>query len=424
MSSLRRRAIVVSRARSAERSSIGGRVSARAAAAESSGSASTRSQAIASRTSGRWKSAAGPARWNGMPRSSIAAATGAALAGRVVDQDADLLRRGAVGEQVLDLPRHRLRLRPLVASSARSEPRARGSRARGPSTSPAEVWNQASRRREGPAGEVSVSAPPAHPRSSRLDSSRRRGGSGSRGQGRQDCALGRGRVLELVDHHDSGSGRRSRGGRRGARRGGMLRARKTSPLVEAAGGGEDAVVGGEELANSRSAGPPGVVGAASRSPAFERVRSSPCSERRGQQARPGCRGSRGGAAAGPRAGRAASPAARPGRARRRRGRGRRGRRARAAAARRVVSQVPIQSSSKGPRAAPRRALAAAARWPGSRRGPASARARRPSPASRASRRASASVLPVPAAPQHEQGPVAVEDGALPAASAKASMVQR
>ena len=76
MSSLRRRAIVVSRARSAERSSTGGRVSARAAAAESPGSASTRSQAIASRTSGRWKSAAGPERWNGMPRSSIAAATG------------------------------------------------------------------------------------------------------------------------------------------------------------------------------------------------------------------------------------------------------------------------------------------------------------------------------------------------------------
>ena len=62
MSSLRRRAIVVSRARSTERSSTGGLVSARAAAAESSGSASTRSQATASRTSGRRKSAAGPAR--------------------------------------------------------------------------------------------------------------------------------------------------------------------------------------------------------------------------------------------------------------------------------------------------------------------------------------------------------------------------
>ncbi len=75
MSCLRRRAIVVSRARSPGRSSIGGRVSARATAGESSGSASARSQAIASRTSGRWKRAAGPERWKGMPRSSIAAAT-------------------------------------------------------------------------------------------------------------------------------------------------------------------------------------------------------------------------------------------------------------------------------------------------------------------------------------------------------------
>jgi hypothetical protein len=91
MSSLRRRAIVVSRARSAERSSIGGRVSARAAAAESPGSASTRSQAIASRTSGAGKSAAAPETWKGMPRSSIAAADGAAALGRVVDQHADRL---------------------------------------------------------------------------------------------------------------------------------------------------------------------------------------------------------------------------------------------------------------------------------------------------------------------------------------------
>ena len=76
MSSLRRLAMVVRRARSAERSSTGGRVSARAAAAESAGSARTLNHAIASRTSGRWNNAAGPDMWNGIPRSSIAAATG------------------------------------------------------------------------------------------------------------------------------------------------------------------------------------------------------------------------------------------------------------------------------------------------------------------------------------------------------------
>ena len=60
MSSLRRRAIVVQRARSTERSSTGGRLRARTAAAASVGSASSRSQAITSRTSGRWKKAPGP----------------------------------------------------------------------------------------------------------------------------------------------------------------------------------------------------------------------------------------------------------------------------------------------------------------------------------------------------------------------------
>ena len=57
MSSFRRRAIVVQRARSTERNSTGGRESARTAAAASVGSASRRSHAITSRTSGRWKKA-------------------------------------------------------------------------------------------------------------------------------------------------------------------------------------------------------------------------------------------------------------------------------------------------------------------------------------------------------------------------------
>ena len=121
MSSLRRRAIVVSRARSAERSSIGGRVSARAAAAESPGSASTRSQAIASRTSGRWNSAAGPERWKGMPRSSIAAATAPPRSLRVVDEDADRLRGGAAGQQVLDLAGDGLSLGALVGAAPEAD---------------------------------------------------------------------------------------------------------------------------------------------------------------------------------------------------------------------------------------------------------------------------------------------------------------
>ena len=75
MSSFLRRAMVVTRARSAERRSTGGRVSARTTAAASNGSASIRSHASASRTSGRAKNDASPATRNGTFRSSSAAAT-------------------------------------------------------------------------------------------------------------------------------------------------------------------------------------------------------------------------------------------------------------------------------------------------------------------------------------------------------------
>ena len=75
MSSLRRRAIWVQRARSMARSSTGGRASARTTAPASPGSTSSRSQASRSRTSARWKKAAAPAsRW-GTARSSSATAT-------------------------------------------------------------------------------------------------------------------------------------------------------------------------------------------------------------------------------------------------------------------------------------------------------------------------------------------------------------
>ena len=75
MSSLRRRAIWVTRARSIARSSTGGRASARTTAPASPGSTSSRSHASRSRTSARWKNAAAPDRWYGTARSSNATAT-------------------------------------------------------------------------------------------------------------------------------------------------------------------------------------------------------------------------------------------------------------------------------------------------------------------------------------------------------------
>ena len=75
MSSLRRRAICVQRAMSTERSSIGGRASARTTAGASVGSASSRSHASTSRISARRKNAVSPtSRW-GTARSSSATAT-------------------------------------------------------------------------------------------------------------------------------------------------------------------------------------------------------------------------------------------------------------------------------------------------------------------------------------------------------------
>ena len=75
MSSLRRRAIWVTRARSIARSSTGGRARARTTAPASPGSTSSRSHASRSRTSARWKNAAAPDRWYGTARSSKATAT-------------------------------------------------------------------------------------------------------------------------------------------------------------------------------------------------------------------------------------------------------------------------------------------------------------------------------------------------------------
>ncbi len=75
MSSLRRREICTQRARSIERSSTGGRASARTTAPASEGSTSSRSHASTSLTSARWKNAVAPARRCGTARSSSASAT-------------------------------------------------------------------------------------------------------------------------------------------------------------------------------------------------------------------------------------------------------------------------------------------------------------------------------------------------------------
>ena len=75
MSSLRRREICTQRARSIERSSTGGRASARTTAPASDGSTSSRSHASTSLTSARWKNAVAPASRCGTARSSSASAT-------------------------------------------------------------------------------------------------------------------------------------------------------------------------------------------------------------------------------------------------------------------------------------------------------------------------------------------------------------
>ena len=118
MSSLRRRAIWVQRARSIARSSTGGRASARTTAPASPGSTSSRSHASRSRTSARWKNAAAPASRCGTARSSSATADRLALVADRAHEHADVLGRDALArDQPLDVGRHRLRLRALVVAA-------------------------------------------------------------------------------------------------------------------------------------------------------------------------------------------------------------------------------------------------------------------------------------------------------------------
>ena len=282
----------------------------------------------------------------------------AALAGRVGDEDADRVRGGAAGEQVLDLARDRLRLGALVGARqkrscglaeallehdhvavgvevAEADRRGRVGRPRarraGSALSPASASSSARW-----AGVVSSS-------SSTIRCAKR-------------AAIWRAHVGPLGEQAVEGE--------------------EDVAAVEAAGLGEDPVVGGVELGELELAAERLALGLARRLSACSRParrgwsgrpvrpsarRSAPAGGRAG---RPGCRGSRAGAAAARRGGRAASPAARPARARRRRGRARRPRRARAAAARRSRPRCRSRAPRKGRRAAPRRVRAAAARSPG------------------------------------------------------------
>ena len=399
MSSLRRRAIVVSRARSPERSSTGGRVSARAAAAESSGSASTRSQAIASRTSGRWKSAVGPERWKGMPRSSIAAATAPpCLAGSATRTQ---ICSGA-GPPAIRCSTSRATACAWARSLAHRQKPSRGSRQRCSSGSaPLGVHRVepalgrgrlgAALQREDLAGVVGGERfddrelrPASPPRARRPSAWRKRSAISRRTSGRSTS-------------RQSGRGRRR--------------------PVEAAGLGEDAVVGGVELGELELAagrlalglvgglGRPGLGalrrGWSDRPARPSGGRSGPAG---GPAGRPGCRGSRGGAAAARRAGRAASPAVPPGRGRRRTGRARPPRGNRGAAARRSPPRCRSRAPRRSPSAAPRSVPAGARRRPGAKRSRGPARGAAPSPTRRARRRARSSVLPVPAAPTISSGP--------------------
>ena len=118
MSSLRRRAIWVQRAMSTERSSIGGRASARTTAPASVGSASSRSHASTSRISARWKNAASPTRRCGIARSSSATLT--AWPSWVISGTSTAIRPGGdrvARQQALDVDRHRLGLGALVGAA-------------------------------------------------------------------------------------------------------------------------------------------------------------------------------------------------------------------------------------------------------------------------------------------------------------------
>ena len=309
--------------------------------------------------------------------------------------------RGAAGEQVLDLARRRLRLGALVGALPEAQLRL------------AEAALEDDRVAVGV--EVAVPAPRG-PSSSLARLEREHLVRVVARQPLEQRPLGRRRLLQLVDHH-LGEARGDPRPHVGPLDQQAVEREEDVAAVEAPRLGEDPVVGRCRARRTR----------ARAAPSRARLRCSPPRPgarpaRRGWSARPvrpsagrsapagapaarpGCRGSRAGAAAASRSGRAGPPAARPARARRRRDRARPPRRARAAAARRSRPSSRPRAPHKGRRAAPRSGRAAAAPWPAGRRSPAPARGAVPAAARSASRRASSSLLPVPAAPSTSRGP--------------------
>ena len=140
MSSLRRRAICVQRARSIARSSIGGRASARTTAPASPGSTSSRSQASRSRTSARWKNAAAPDEPVGHGALLQRGRDRLALAAHRAHEHADVLGRDALArDQPLDVGGDRLRLRALVRAAPERDLARRRAGARQPLGDPVGV---------------------------------------------------------------------------------------------------------------------------------------------------------------------------------------------------------------------------------------------------------------------------------------------
>ena len=221
MSSLRRRAIWMQRARSAARSSTGGRASARTTAPASPGSTSSRSHASTSRTSARWKNAAAPTSRNGTARSSSATAT--AWPSLRTERTSTPTRSGATPsrDQPLDVGGDALRLRALVRAAPERDragpgpPRPRAGcragrrsarRPRAPRPARARRAERAlERARPSPrAGRPEV-AQVLRRRAAEADDRLVVVGRRGHGRGRRPAARtsrpGRGRVLELVDEH-------------------------------------------------------------------------------------------------------------------------------------------------------------------------------------------------------------------------------
>ncbi len=350
-----------------------------------------------------------------MPRSSIAAATAPALLGGIGDQHADLLRRRCPPATRCSTARATAcACARSLAQRQKLQLRDRGSARSSRTRSPARVRP---RRTSASAGVASVGR----------SISRRETWFGlSAASDSEHRQLGRRRLLQLVDHQLA-EALGDPPPHVGALDQQAVEGEEDVAAVEAAGLGEDAVVGGVELgelelAPDRLAARPRrgrrllLPGARSESvvgpTAFglQPRRSAPAAA---PAARPGCRGSRGGAAAGwsSRSSSIASRSARPSTSKK----GSRPASSECSRRRRspIVSQLPIQSSSKEPSssASQRSRRRAAVAWRGGDHqhalGPGRRRRRGAPGAGRAARSCRC-----PAAPTISSGPALVRDRAL------------